>query len=269
MNSAARFLSFFIAATLNFASAANAQLTDRESAGAALKSWVRAANSRTPSNLAVLYDPRAIVLMDSAERPLDTPEERDTYFKKLASLDQLNVTVDDENLRLFDNMAVNSGTYRFSYQKNGTPVEIPGHFSFVYRKAGNQWLIVDHHTSAADAAPMQAQAASAFDAAEVAEQAEPPAAEAPQDEAQQPEAFEHAAEIHMPEDEDAAWTDAGTDLVLAAGHAPSAGDDAPLPSPLLTDQEETAAGSPPQATTDAPSLPLHPRPDSRRDRYGY
>jgi len=48
---------------------------------------------------------------------------------------------------LSDNLAVNSGYYEFSYTEDGKIKKIPARFNFVYKKVGDSWLIINHHSS--------------------------------------------------------------------------------------------------------------------------
>lgn len=48
------------------------------------------------------------------------------------------------NIRVFGDIAVNTGNYA---TRVGDNEPIPLRYSFVYRKTGDQWLIIDHHSS--------------------------------------------------------------------------------------------------------------------------
>jgi len=54
---------------------------------------------------------------------------------------------------VYGDMAINTGSYTFSQVDDGKEVLRPARFSFVYRKTGGKWLIVDHHSSAVPEAP--------------------------------------------------------------------------------------------------------------------
>ena len=41
----------------------------------------------------------------------------------------------------------NAGLYSFSFDQNGEKKVVPARFTFVYQKQGNQWLIINHHSS--------------------------------------------------------------------------------------------------------------------------
>jgi hypothetical protein len=59
----------------------------------------------------------------------------------------------EQRVRVYGEMAVNSGTYTFSTVRDSKPVTIPARFSFVYRNRNGRWMIVDHHSSAMPAPP--------------------------------------------------------------------------------------------------------------------
>lgn len=48
------------------------------------------------------------------------------------------------NIRVFGDIAVNTGNYA---TRVGDNEPVPLRYSFVYRKSGDQWLIIDHHSS--------------------------------------------------------------------------------------------------------------------------
>ena len=52
--------------------------------------------------------------------------------------------IDESNVRVFDQLAINSGIYTFTF--NETDV-VQARFTFVYRWNGEQWKIVEHHSS--------------------------------------------------------------------------------------------------------------------------
>jgi hypothetical protein len=51
-------------------------------------------------------------------------------------------------IRVYGNTAVNTGCCTFSYTTDGETKSIPARYSFTYVKDGNDWKIVDHHSSA-------------------------------------------------------------------------------------------------------------------------
>ncbi len=52
--------------------------------------------------------------------------------------------IDEANVRVFGQVAINSGIYTFTF-KDGAVVQ--ARFTFVYRWNGSRWMIVEHHSS--------------------------------------------------------------------------------------------------------------------------
>lgn len=52
--------------------------------------------------------------------------------------------VEPQHIRIFGDVAVNTGNYETVI---GTAAPIRLRYSFVYQKVGDEWLIVDHHSS--------------------------------------------------------------------------------------------------------------------------
>lgn len=80
----------------------------------------------------------------------DEPKELEDYFVGACQkLPRLTVVFKDPLIRIYGgDTAINSGTYVFTYEKDGKPVELPARYSFTLVKSGGKWLIADHHSSA-------------------------------------------------------------------------------------------------------------------------
>jgi hypothetical protein len=50
-------------------------------------------------------------------------------------------------IRVYSSTAVNTGSYTFSYLKDGQTTTLPARYSFTFVKEGEKWIIVDHHSS--------------------------------------------------------------------------------------------------------------------------
>src|SRR5262249_39682464 len=75
------------------------------------------------------------------------------------ALPKATVKFGDQLIRVYGNTAVNSGYYTFSYTKDGETKSIPARYSLTYVKDGNDWKIVDHHSSAVPTPPKEARIA--------------------------------------------------------------------------------------------------------------
>lgn len=65
------------------------------------------------------------------------------YFAALNAPVRMNF-VEPQHIRVFGDMAVNTGNYETSIN-GAAPIRL--RYSFVYHRVGDQWLIVDHHSS--------------------------------------------------------------------------------------------------------------------------
>lgn len=94
------------------------------------------------------YDQKAVLLATFSDE-LDTSTELLDYFVGLTQKDGLNVEFNEQNIRVLDeNTASNSGLYTFSYVvEEGKTVYVPARYTFLYEKVGDQWLILEHHSS--------------------------------------------------------------------------------------------------------------------------
>ncbi|MBW1778896.1 MAG: DUF4440 domain-containing protein, partial [Deltaproteobacteria bacterium] len=63
----------------------------------------------------------------------------------------------EENVRIFEDLAVHSGLYDFSVEEAGIRKTIPARFTFVYRKDASGWRILEHHSSVLPETPLPAQ----------------------------------------------------------------------------------------------------------------
>ena len=57
-------------------------------------------------------------------------------------------TITESNIRVYGDIAINSGLYTFELDDDkGGRVEVDARFTFVYKKEGDDWLILEHHSS--------------------------------------------------------------------------------------------------------------------------
>ncbi len=121
--------------------------SDTDAVDNAYKQWREALVSGKSDPVLRLYDPKAVLLATFEPEPLVGHDPIRIYFDGLTALPGLAVKPQKNIVRLFGDTAVNSGTYEFSYGKDGTVVTIPARFSFTYKRDGDAWKIVDHHSS--------------------------------------------------------------------------------------------------------------------------
>ena len=116
---------------------------------------VTSGSEEVVDEVVALYAEDGLLWGTVSEQVRDTPAEIRDYFEYFAKLPELSVSSYKGCVRMYDeNLAINSGYYTFTYNKDGQTKEVPARYSFTYHKDGNnQWEIIEHHSSALPEAP--------------------------------------------------------------------------------------------------------------------
>lgn len=137
---------------LSFAPAASAG--PKEEVAAAVAAWTQALGEDDPDKVLPLYSDDAVLWGTlSPKIRSDRAAMRDYFVTAFKVLPGLKVSFGDQLIRVYGGTAVNSGYYTFTYAKDGETKTFPARYSFTYVKSGDNWLIVDHHSSALPPAP--------------------------------------------------------------------------------------------------------------------
>jgi uncharacterized protein (TIGR02246 family) len=116
---------------------------------AATQAWVDGMNSHDAERVVGLYDPEAVLWGTRSASLRDTAVTIRDYFKLLQTVPpSYRVELGEQRIRIYGDIAINTGTYTFSEDRDGKAVIRPARFSFVFRNCNGRWLIVDHHSSA-------------------------------------------------------------------------------------------------------------------------
>lgn len=109
--------------------------------------WNEALRSGNAANVAILYAPDAILLPTVSNQVRHNTSEIADYFAHFL-LDKPSGKILESNVRIFGDHAINSGIYEFILSPVNKPVSvIQARFTFVYQKTGEEWRIVEHHSS--------------------------------------------------------------------------------------------------------------------------
>ena len=120
----------------------------KEDVGAATQVWIDGMNSHNANQVAALYSADAVLWGTRSSTLRDTPIAIQDYFKLLDTVPlSYKVVLGEQRIRIYGDIAINTGTYTFSEDRDGKPFIRPARFSLVYRNHGGRWLIVDHHSS--------------------------------------------------------------------------------------------------------------------------
>jgi uncharacterized protein (TIGR02246 family) len=122
--------------------------TAKDDVAAATQAWADAFNTRDPERVLALYDTDAVLWGTTSPTLRNTPAARREYFSSMPQRPNQRVTLGEQHVRIFGDVAVNSGTYTFTNNQAAQVTSNNSRFSFTYIRRGDRWLIVDHHSSA-------------------------------------------------------------------------------------------------------------------------
>lgn len=109
--------------------------------------WNQALQTLDPDQVTALYASDAVLIPTVSNIVRDTPaaiREYFVHFLSKAPVARLHKTFERE---IGADHAVLSGVYLFNLTKEAGSADIPARFTFVYRREGDNWLIVEHHSS--------------------------------------------------------------------------------------------------------------------------
>jgi len=108
--------------------------------------WNDALQTGNPDNVVACYAADAILLPTVSAKVRHNHDEIRDYFAHFLSK-KPNGRITEQNIRIYDNIAINSGLYTFSLMDDGGHTDVDARFTFVYRKYEDGWLIIEHHSS--------------------------------------------------------------------------------------------------------------------------
>jgi len=114
---------------------------------ALFEDWNQALQSGDPGLVAVLYAPDAVLLPTVSSQVRHNRREIEDYFRMFLTR-RPRGRIDQSNIRVFDEIAINSGVYTFELSPPGEdPCSVQARYTFVYRWYKDRWLIIEHHSS--------------------------------------------------------------------------------------------------------------------------
>lgn len=114
----------------------------------ATAAWIEAFNTRNPQRIAALYAPDAVFWGTVSPTIRTTPREILEYFEASAARrPTLRMLLGEQHVRVYGNVAINSGYYTSRYVEDGREILTPLRFTFAYRRSESGWAIVNHHSS--------------------------------------------------------------------------------------------------------------------------
>ena len=146
-------LLFVLAGSL-FVTASVASAGPKEDVAAATMQWAQILGQNDPDTVVLLYATDGVLWGTlSPTVRADRAALRDYFVTAFKVLPSLKVTFGEQLIRVYGSTAVNTGYYTFSYRKDGETQTLPARYSFTFVKEGENWMIVDHHSSAMPTPP--------------------------------------------------------------------------------------------------------------------
>ena len=108
-----------------------------------LNEWNDALQTGDPKAVSALYESDAILLPTVSNLVRHNHAEIEDYFVNFLAKGP-SCTLDETNVRIFGELAINSGIYTFSFNDESV---VQARFTFAYRFNGKRWMIVEHHSS--------------------------------------------------------------------------------------------------------------------------
>jgi uncharacterized protein (TIGR02246 family) len=105
--------------------------------------WNAALQTGDPDSVAALYADDAVLLPTISNKVRHDHGEIRDYFALFVGMVPTGV-IDEANVRVFGDLAINSGLYTFTFADGST---VAARFTFVYRRSGDRWQIIEHHSS--------------------------------------------------------------------------------------------------------------------------
>jgi uncharacterized protein (TIGR02246 family) len=122
-------------------------MSQQAEVAALFDTWNQALQSGDPDKVTALYAFNGILLPTVSNQVRHNHAEiRDYFVHFLAKKPQGKI--DESNIRIFNDIAINSGVYTFNFAPPGEAAfAATARFTFVYRWQGDRWQIVEHHSS--------------------------------------------------------------------------------------------------------------------------
>lgn len=113
-----------------------------------LGEWNKALQSGDPDRVTALYSFNAVLLPTLSARVRCGQAEIRDYFQAFLARRPLGISVEQSNIRVYGDIAIDSGIYLFEFSETGEESYfVRARFTFVYHWFGDRWLIVEHHSS--------------------------------------------------------------------------------------------------------------------------
>jgi len=119
----------------------------KDQVAAATAAWRAAYDSRDSARIRAMYDSDAVLWGTTAKTVAPNPTAIAEHFKDVGKSPNARVAFGEQHIRVYGDVAVNTGYYTFSNVRDGKEISVPARFTIVFRNRDGKWLIVAHHSS--------------------------------------------------------------------------------------------------------------------------
>lgn len=105
--------------------------------------WNSALGTQDPEKVLSLYHTNAVLCPTLSNEVRSTPDRIKDYFVHFLKKGPQG-TLNEVNTRHHNDIVLNSGIYTFTFNDN---TKATARYSFAYKKEGDSWKIIDHHSS--------------------------------------------------------------------------------------------------------------------------
>lgn len=109
--------------------------------------WAHALATKDPKNVAALYVEETTLLPTMAKQVITDRKGAEGYFTFFLSFLPSVTMVEEHVVPISDDAYLHCGVYRFALTQQGKQESVDARFSMVWKKFGNEWSIVHHHSS--------------------------------------------------------------------------------------------------------------------------
>ena len=114
---------------------------------AATDLWRSAYDSRDPARITAQYARGSVFWGTTMKSVATSPEAIAEYFKNAAGRPSARVVFTEQHVRVYGDIAFNSGAYTFKDSRDGKEISNPSRFSMVFQRQAGTWVLVHHHSS--------------------------------------------------------------------------------------------------------------------------
>ena len=111
-----------------------------------VQQWLQAICSHNLQSVLNKYSKKGILIGTLAKKILVGPQI-ESYFVTFLQKPGLCGEINEYFYQNLGSIRIVSGIYTFYYYEHQKRVTVPARFSFVFKKIGKDWLILNHHSS--------------------------------------------------------------------------------------------------------------------------